>query len=245
MLEHRQVINFFAAMDQVIDHDPPGVWLAVTSLSFDISVLELLWTLDPWVPRRAQGRPRRARRSARRPARASSRAPSRSASSTSQQARKPPPTATGCCSRAPASPTATASRRCGRPSDTSTRSAVPIPNPSVTGAALAAITEQRRHPRRQRRAAAALADPRRRGVGGRRQPLARAGRDLVRRRLAAQRLRAQPDGVRDGEGGPAPQHRDRAAALARRDRRAARPRRRSRRGAARCRVRCRPSCPCG
>ena len=45
MLEHRQVDNFFAAMDQVIDPDPPGVWLAVTSLSFDISVLELLWTL--------------------------------------------------------------------------------------------------------------------------------------------------------------------------------------------------------
>ncbi len=45
MLEHRQVVNFFAAMDRVIDRDPPGTWLAVTSLSFDISVLELLWTL--------------------------------------------------------------------------------------------------------------------------------------------------------------------------------------------------------
>jgi natural product biosynthesis luciferase-like monooxygenase protein len=45
MLEHRNVINFFAAMDEVIDPDPPGVWLAVTSLSFDISVLELLWTV--------------------------------------------------------------------------------------------------------------------------------------------------------------------------------------------------------
>ncbi|MGO9198013.1 MAG: MupA/Atu3671 family FMN-dependent luciferase-like monooxygenase, partial [Acidimicrobiales bacterium] len=45
MVEHRNVINFFAAMDEVIGHDPPGVWLAVTSLSFDISILELLWTL--------------------------------------------------------------------------------------------------------------------------------------------------------------------------------------------------------
>ena len=45
MLEHRNVVNFFAAMDEVIDHDPPGTWLAVTSLSFDISVLELLWTV--------------------------------------------------------------------------------------------------------------------------------------------------------------------------------------------------------
>lgn len=44
-LEHRNVVNFFNAMDDVIDPDPTGVWLAVTSLSFDISVLELLWTL--------------------------------------------------------------------------------------------------------------------------------------------------------------------------------------------------------
>lgn len=45
MVEHRNVTNFFAGMDTEIPHDPPGVWLAVTSLSFDISVLELLWTL--------------------------------------------------------------------------------------------------------------------------------------------------------------------------------------------------------
>jgi natural product biosynthesis luciferase-like monooxygenase protein len=45
MVEHRNVMNFFTAMDACIDHDPPGTWLAVTSLSFDISVLELLWTL--------------------------------------------------------------------------------------------------------------------------------------------------------------------------------------------------------
>ena len=45
-VEHREVVAFFAAMDEVIAHDPPGTWLAVTSLSFDISVLELLWTLS-------------------------------------------------------------------------------------------------------------------------------------------------------------------------------------------------------
>ncbi len=45
MIEHRNVANFFAAMDARIAHDPPGVWLAVTSMSFDISVLELFWTL--------------------------------------------------------------------------------------------------------------------------------------------------------------------------------------------------------
>jgi amino acid adenylation domain-containing protein len=44
MLEHRNVVNFFAGMDLAIGSEP-GVWLAVTSVSFDISVLELLWTL--------------------------------------------------------------------------------------------------------------------------------------------------------------------------------------------------------
>ncbi|HJP02699.1 MAG TPA: MupA/Atu3671 family FMN-dependent luciferase-like monooxygenase [Planctomycetota bacterium] len=45
MVEHRNVVSFFAGMDERVPHDPPGTWLAVTSLSFDISVLELLWTL--------------------------------------------------------------------------------------------------------------------------------------------------------------------------------------------------------
>jgi natural product biosynthesis luciferase-like monooxygenase protein len=45
MVEHRNVVNFFTGMDQSLEYDPPGVWLAVTSLSFDISVLELFWTL--------------------------------------------------------------------------------------------------------------------------------------------------------------------------------------------------------
>lgn len=45
MVEHRNVVNFFTGMDAVIDREPPAVWLAVTSLSFDISVLELFWTL--------------------------------------------------------------------------------------------------------------------------------------------------------------------------------------------------------
>jgi natural product biosynthesis luciferase-like monooxygenase protein len=47
MIEHRNVANFFAGMDERIrwsDRSQP-VWLAVTSLSFDISVLELFWTL--------------------------------------------------------------------------------------------------------------------------------------------------------------------------------------------------------
>jgi amino acid adenylation domain-containing protein len=44
MLEHRNVVNFFTGMDRAIGSNA-GVWLAVTSISFDISVLELLWTL--------------------------------------------------------------------------------------------------------------------------------------------------------------------------------------------------------
>jgi amino acid adenylation domain-containing protein len=44
MLENRNVVNFFTGMDRAIGC-APGVWLAVTSVSFDISVLELLWTL--------------------------------------------------------------------------------------------------------------------------------------------------------------------------------------------------------
>lgn len=48
MVEHRNVVNFFAGMDervQMPEGDAQPVWLAVTSLSFDISVLELFWTL--------------------------------------------------------------------------------------------------------------------------------------------------------------------------------------------------------
>ncbi len=45
MVEHRNVVNFFAGMDAHLGTEKPGTWLAVTSLSFDISVLELCWTL--------------------------------------------------------------------------------------------------------------------------------------------------------------------------------------------------------
>ncbi len=45
MVSHANVTNLFSAMDDAIPQDGPRVWLAATSLSFDISVLELLWTL--------------------------------------------------------------------------------------------------------------------------------------------------------------------------------------------------------
>ena len=46
MVGHGNVANFFAGMDQRITYAQGDAWLAVTSLSFDISVLELFWTLS-------------------------------------------------------------------------------------------------------------------------------------------------------------------------------------------------------
>jgi hypothetical protein len=45
MVTHSNVVNFFVGMDRCLGGAAPGVWLAVTSISFDISVLELFWTL--------------------------------------------------------------------------------------------------------------------------------------------------------------------------------------------------------
>ncbi|HEX8472817.1 MAG TPA: non-ribosomal peptide synthase/polyketide synthase [Pyrinomonadaceae bacterium] len=45
MVSHRQVVNFFTGMDERINDGTTGTWLALTSISFDISVLELFWTL--------------------------------------------------------------------------------------------------------------------------------------------------------------------------------------------------------
>ncbi|CUI00496.1 MupA/Atu3671 family FMN-dependent luciferase-like monooxygenase [Leisingera aquaemixtae] len=46
MVTHANVSNFFTGMDARIPHQEGDAWLAVTSLSFDISVLELFWTLS-------------------------------------------------------------------------------------------------------------------------------------------------------------------------------------------------------
>lgn len=45
MITHRSVQNFFAGMDHRIGCGPEDTMLALTSISFDISVAELLWTL--------------------------------------------------------------------------------------------------------------------------------------------------------------------------------------------------------
>ncbi|MDE3066696.1 MAG: AMP-binding protein [Verrucomicrobiota bacterium] len=44
MVPHRNVVNFLTGTDRVLGKRS-GVWLAVTSISLDISVLELFWTL--------------------------------------------------------------------------------------------------------------------------------------------------------------------------------------------------------
>jgi amino acid adenylation domain-containing protein len=46
MIEHGNVLNFFTGMDARVPRSPGSTLLAVTSTSFDISVLELFWTLS-------------------------------------------------------------------------------------------------------------------------------------------------------------------------------------------------------
>ncbi|HEU0078950.1 MAG TPA: MupA/Atu3671 family FMN-dependent luciferase-like monooxygenase, partial [Longimicrobiaceae bacterium] len=45
VVTHASVAAFFAAMDERVGAEP-AAWLAVTSIAFDISVLEILWTLS-------------------------------------------------------------------------------------------------------------------------------------------------------------------------------------------------------
>ncbi|MFN3608091.1 MAG: MupA/Atu3671 family FMN-dependent luciferase-like monooxygenase [Hyphomonas sp.] len=45
-VQHGALANFFAAMDVRIPYKEGDIWLAVTSPNFDISVLELFWTLS-------------------------------------------------------------------------------------------------------------------------------------------------------------------------------------------------------
>nr|QEO74685.1 AMP-dependent synthetase and ligase [uncultured bacterium] len=45
MISNRNLVNFCAGTDRCFAPQETGTWLAVTSISFDISALELLWTL--------------------------------------------------------------------------------------------------------------------------------------------------------------------------------------------------------
>jgi natural product biosynthesis luciferase-like monooxygenase protein len=45
VVEHRQTAGFFVAMDRRLGASKPGVWLSTTTITFDISVLEIFWSL--------------------------------------------------------------------------------------------------------------------------------------------------------------------------------------------------------
>lgn len=46
VVTHENVANMFSAMDAVISHNEESVWHSVTGISFDISVLEIFWSLS-------------------------------------------------------------------------------------------------------------------------------------------------------------------------------------------------------
>ena len=137
MVEHRNVVNFFSGMDREIGPDA-GVWLAVTSLSFDISVLELFWTLSRgykvvlssmktvgWWPRgRSPARKRLIFRCI-----------------TGAMMMAPVPRNTNFCWKVRGLPTRMALWPSGRRKRHFHAFGGPYPNPSVTGAAVAAVTK--------------------------------------------------------------------------------------------------------
>jgi natural product biosynthesis luciferase-like monooxygenase protein len=45
MISHRSVVNFFSGIDRSVGYGNQDVMLAITSISFDISILELFWSL--------------------------------------------------------------------------------------------------------------------------------------------------------------------------------------------------------
>ncbi|MFF7476921.1 amino acid adenylation domain-containing protein [Streptomyces sp. NPDC008092] len=47
---HGNLTNLFTALDEAVALPSPAVWLAVTGVTFDIAVVELLWTLARGVP---------------------------------------------------------------------------------------------------------------------------------------------------------------------------------------------------
>ncbi|MFY2559117.1 amino acid adenylation domain-containing protein [Corallococcus terminator] len=45
MVDHGNLLNHFVTLDRRVGAEPPGTWLAVTPYTFDISGVELVWTL--------------------------------------------------------------------------------------------------------------------------------------------------------------------------------------------------------
>ena len=223
MLEHRNVVNFFAAMDAVIEHDPPGVWLAVTSLSFDISVLELLWTLTRGFHVVIK--------------------PDGGAKGIKPTRRSLRPLTMSLFYFAAGEDTAHDGYRLlldsARWADTHGFEAIwtperhfhafggGVPEPGSRRCGGRSRHEEHPHTGRQCCRTAALAGTHRGGMVGGRQSLRWSRRPVVRRRMAAQRLRPQSRCLRNCQG-TAPDHdRERSSAVARRQRRDAGPRRRS------------------
>ncbi len=120
MVGHRNVTSFCVAMDHRLGEEP-GCWLAATSISFDISVLELLWTLSRGyrvVIRASDSRLAAAAGGAARPIDFGLFFFAGDAG-----AGEGGEGGTGCCWRRRSAPTAWGSRPSGRPSGTSTPSA--------------------------------------------------------------------------------------------------------------------------
>ena len=193
MIEHRNVVNFFTAMDEQLGTPSPGVWLAVTSISFDISVLELFWTLARGFTVVVQDDEGRLVTDAAAPA-ARPRAPADGLQPLLLRRRR---------RRAASRDRYRLLLEGAKFADEHGFAAVwtperhfhafggLYPNPARHQRRRRRRHRARRDPRRQRRAAAAQPDPRRRGVVGRRQPVERPRRAVVRLRLARQRLRAR------------------------------------------------------
>ncbi|MGW1013588.1 MupA/Atu3671 family FMN-dependent luciferase-like monooxygenase [Streptomyces termitum] len=45
MVEHAQLLNLFRGLDDRVGEHSPGTWLAISSISFDMSEVEMFWTL--------------------------------------------------------------------------------------------------------------------------------------------------------------------------------------------------------
>ena len=136
----------------------PGCWLAVTSISFDISVLELFWTLARGFTVVVQPTARRRRRGGGRARRRRRRSTSASSTSRATRAGSGGATATACCSKGAKFADRHGFAAVWTPERHFHAFGGLYPNPAVTSAALAAVTERVADPRRQRRAAAAQPD---------------------------------------------------------------------------------------
>ena len=216
MVEHRNVVNFFAGMDERVPHGDRR-----TLAGGDQPLVRHLGAravLDPGA-RVQGGYPSRSRpASCPRPAGSSRRRPDFSlfyfASDEGGERRR---TSTACCSKGRSSPTGNGFAAVWTPERHFHAFGGLYPNPAVTSAAIAAITRSVEIRAGSCVSAAAPPDPRRRGVGGRRQHLAGPRRHLLRLRLAAERLRPRAGQLRRPQERHVRRHRDRAAPVARRD----------------------------